>query len=75
MAFKKEIILIVVLAVAAQALKVTHQQCTCSNCCPTGMILESVSLRCICPITTPYLGATGKCIACDSPKSWNPTTR
>jgi len=75
MSFKKEIFFIIVLSVAVEALKVTHEQCSCANCCPNGMILESVTLRCICPTTAPYLDATGKCIACDSPKSWNPTTR
>jgi hypothetical protein len=65
MTFKKEIFFTIALSVAIEALKVTHEQCCCTNCCPTGMILESVTHRCICPTTTPYIGATGKCIACE----------
>lgn len=75
MTFKKAIFLVIVLSVTIEALKVTHEQCNCANCCPNGMILETATLRCICPTITPYLDATGKCIPCDAPKSWNPTTR
>ena len=75
MALQNAFFLVAILLIAATPIKVTHDQCTCANCCPNGMILETVTLRCICPSATPYLDAAGRCITCASPKSWNAITR
>ncbi len=64
MTLQKTFVLVVILLATSRALKLTHEQCSCANCCPNGMVLETVTLRCICPHATPYLDATGRCVTC-----------
>jgi hypothetical protein len=40
---------------------------TCSN----GLIFDEASFSCVCPASSPYVDANGRCVACNAPNYWN----
>ncbi len=54
---------------------IVHQHTTYDAsfiCCPDGYVFNSDTLSCVCPPSTPYIDAAGRCVACDS--VWNNST-
>jgi hypothetical protein len=45
------------------------------SCCPETYIYDRDTLTCVCPKTTPYLNAGGRCVACAAPARWDLPTR
>ena len=45
------------------------------KCCPTSYVLDIQTVRCICPQKRPFVNATGYCVGCDSPATWNAASK
>jgi hypothetical protein len=65
----KVTILIVLVAVAA-SLRVGTL-----SCCPETYVYDEDTLRCVCPVSAPYISNTGRCIACNAPATWDNSTK
>lgn len=66
-------ILLILIATTVSCLKV-YQHTTYDAsfiCCPDGYVFNSETLSCVCPPSTPYIDAAGRCVACNSNSSWN----
>lgn len=71
----ENMILLSLLLVMVSSLRLGHDQCSCGNCCPGNMILDTINLRCICPPATPLISFNGTCVACNPPNYWDAVSR
>jgi len=44
-------------------------------CCPPTYVYDRDTITCVCPLASPYVSASGTCVACNSPSIWNNSTR
>ena len=68
---QKFLIAFALICIASSKLVAHGQVASGFACCPDTYIFDERTLSCVCPASTPYVDASGKCVSCNAPSYWD----